>query len=178
MITVDSASSQAKSAAFALAAGWEGYMKDTSDKVNHCMQEMRKTAIDTICQYRYADESVYDSLEKSYINNFLCEKPDYEEIHKTLNALAAINTDKSISLLFIFLQGLHQKKSLGNWSGKETQIFPWVVANLGLTNIKSKNIWNLLVAIYHAERYSREERLCAKNALIKIRETSGHKKST
>ena len=177
MASGDSGSSQAKSAAFALAAGWESYMKDTSDKVDNCLHEMRKTAIDVICQYGYADESVYDSLEKSYINNFLSDKPDYEEIQKTLNALAAINTDRSVSLLFIFLQGLHQKKSLGKWSGKETQIFPWVVSNLGVSNIRSKNIWNLLVAIYNAEKYSKEERLCVKNALIKIRESSGQKKS-
>jgi len=172
MMTVDSGSSQAKSAAFALAAGWESYMKDTSDKVNSCLHEMRKTAIDVICQFGYADDSVYDSLEKSYINNFLSDEPDYEEIEKTLNALAAINTDRSVGLLFIFLQGLHQKKTLGKWGVKETQIFPWVVGNLALSKIKSKNIWNLLVAIYHAEKYSNKERLCAKEALVKIRETS------
>ena len=174
MISDSSGYSQAKNAAFALAAGWESYMNETSEKVNSCLSEMRKTAIDTICQCKYADDSVYDSLEKSYINNFLSVEPDYDEINKALKALAAINTEKSVGLLFIFLQGLHQKKNLGRWSVKEAQIFPWVVNNIAVSNIKSKNIWYLLVAIYHAEKYSREERLCAKEALVKIRETSAH----
>ncbi|MCL2265684.1 MAG: hypothetical protein FWC22_06550 [Treponema sp.] len=174
MLLNDSGASQAKSAAFALAAGWESYMKDTSDKVNSCLSEMRKTAIDVIIQFKYADDSVYDSLEKSYINNFLSAEPDYDEIKKTLDALAAINTDKAIKLLFIFLQGLHQKKSLGKWSNKEAQIFPWIVSNLAITKIKSTNIWNLLVAIYRAEKYSEEEREYAREALIKIRDSSEH----
>jgi hypothetical protein len=165
-------SSKAKSAAFALANGWESYMNSTSDKINSCLSEMRKTSIDIICQTGYADNSVYDSLEKSYINNFISAQPDYEEIHKALDALAAINTDKAISLLFIFLQGLHQKKCVDSWSSKEVQIFPWVVDCLGITKIKSRNIWNLLVAIYHSEKYTKEERLHTREALIKIKAAS------
>jgi len=165
-------SAKAKSAAFALKIGWENYMHTASDKIRICQGKMRKTAIDTICQAGYADDSVYDSLEKSYINNFVSVEPDFEEIHKTLNALAAINTKKSISLLFVFLHGLHRKKCTGKWGEKEKIIFPWVVNSLSLTKIKSKKIWDLLVAIYRTEEYAREERICAKNTLLKIKEAN------
>jgi hypothetical protein len=169
MISVETSSSNAKSAAFALANGWENYMNSTSDKVDSCLSEMRKTAIDVICQSGYADDSVYDSLEKSYINNFISADPDYEEINKTLDALAAISTDKAISLLFIFLQGLHQKKSMNSWSKKEEIIFPWVVNSLGLTKILSRNVWNLLVVIYRNEKYSKKERIYVRDALVKMK---------
>jgi len=173
MIAIDSGSAQAKSAAFALAAGWESYMNST-DKMSCCLSEMRKAAIDIICKTAYADDSVYDSLEKSYINNFLTEEPDYVEIEKTLNALAVINTDKTVELLFKFLYGLHQRKHNGIWTGKEQRIFPWVVNALAASKIKSRNIWNLLVVIFRTEMYSKSERLYAKNALIKIKASSQH----
>ncbi|MCL2763910.1 MAG: hypothetical protein FWD40_01355 [Treponema sp.] len=162
-------SSRAKSAAFALATGWENYMNSNSDKISSCLSEMRKTAIDVICQFKYADDSVYDSLEKSYINNLICASPDYEEIKKSLDALAAINTDKAVNLLYVFLQGLHQKKFIGMWGQRENQIFPWVVSSLGVTKITSRNIWNLLVVIFRNEKYSVKERLHVKDALVKIK---------
>ena len=163
---------QAKSAAFALATGWADYLSATSDKIDEGKSFMRKTALDVICQTGYADASVYDSLEKSYLNNFIREIPDYDEIHKTLIALSSINTDQSINLLFIFLQGLNQKKSNGIWTKKEEQIFPWIVENLSVSNHITKNIWSLLVLIYRTEKYSESERNCAKEALVKIREAN------
>ena len=175
MVSKDSDSqdlSKVKSAAFALATGWESYMKNNSEKINSCISEMRKTAIDVICEYKYADDSVYDSLEKSYINNFISAQPDYEEIEKTLNALGAINTDKSIEMLILFLKGLHQKRSNDIWSIKEEIIFPWIIGSLGETKNNSKNVWNLLVLIYRFKKYSKDERLAARNALMKIKEAN------
>ena len=163
---------KARSAAFALKIGWENYMHTASDKIRTCQSQMRKTAIDAICRAGYADDSVYDSLEKSYINNFVSIEPDFEEINKTLNALAAINTNKSVKLLFVFLHGLHKKKCSGKWGEKEKIIFPWVVNNLGHTKIKCKNIWNLLVVIYRTEKYTKEERIYARNTLLKIKKAN------
>ena len=170
MASVESSASKGKSAAFALATGWESAMQSDNENFMNCLSEMRKTAIDAICEAKYADDSVYDSLEKSYINNFISINPDFDEIKKTLNALASINTDKSVNLLFIFLQGLHQKKSANNWSAKEDQIFPWVVGSLGITKRKIRNLWNLLVVIYKSEKYSVKDRLCARDALKSIKE--------
>jgi len=168
MIAIEPCSAQAKSAAFALATGWENYMNST-DKMSCCLSEMRKAAIDIICQTKYADESVYDSLEKSYINNFLSDEPDFDEIQKALNAFAVINTDKTVELLFKFLYGLHQKKHSGIWTNKEQRVFPLVVNSIAISTIKSRNMWNLLLAIFRTEKYSNNERLYAKNALIKIK---------
>jgi len=165
---VESSISKAKSAAFALATGWDSSMASSNENFISCLSEMRKTAIDAICEAKYADDSVYDSLEKSYINNFISNKPDFEEIRKTLNALAAINSEKSVGMLFIFLQGLHQKRCIDNWSKKEEQIFPWVVSSLGVTKRKVRNLWNLLIVIYKSEKYSVKERLNARDALKSI----------
>jgi hypothetical protein len=161
----ESDNSKARSAAFALAAGWDSSMQNFSEDHMSCLSEMRKAAIDTICKAGYADNSVYDSLEKSYINNFISANPDFEEIKKTLMALAAINTDKSVDLLFIFLQGLNQKKCNDQWGSKEEQVFPWIVSSLGETKNKSRNVWNLLLVIYRSEKYSKKERLYARDAL-------------
>jgi len=169
MVFVEPDFSRAKSAAFALATGWESYMNSTSDKVSNCLSEMRKAAIDVICQAKYADASVYDSLEKSYISNFISPAPDYEEIQKTLEALAAINTEKAIQLLLLFLQGLHQKRCNGLWSSKEDLIFPLLVNSLGATKRISRNIWNLLVAIYRTDKYTTKQRLYAREALMSIK---------
>ncbi|MCL2174791.1 MAG: hypothetical protein FWB73_01980 [Treponema sp.] len=172
MISVGSSNSEARSAAFALANGWHDYLKDGSDRMTDCLSEMRKTAIDVICHYGYADDSVYDSLEKSYINNFISPHPDYDEIKKTLDALAAIDTDKSVRLLLLFLQGLHQKRNSGLWSEKETQIFPWITHCISSTKIISRNVWNLLMIIYRTDKYTTQERLHARNALVKIKENA------
>jgi len=159
---------EAKSAAFALKIGWENCM-NASDNALKCQSTMRKAAMEIILKTGYADDSVYDSLEKSYINNMISAEPDYEEINKTIDALAAINTEKSVELLFVFLQGLHQKKHTGTWGKKEEIIFPWIVNSFCIINVKCKNIWNLLVVIFRTEKYSNNERLHAKNALIKIK---------
>jgi hypothetical protein len=159
---------EAKSAAFALKIGWENCMS-ASDNARKCQSAMRKAAMEIILKTRYADDSVYDSLEKSYITNVISEEPDYEEINKTIDALAAINTEKSAGLLFVFLQGLHQKKHSGMWGEKEETIFPWIVNSFCFTNINSKNLWNLLVVIFRTEIYSNDERLHVKNTLAKIK---------
>jgi hypothetical protein len=159
---------EARSAAFALKIGWESCM-NASDNARNCQSAMRKAAIEIILKTGYADASVYDSLEKSYINNLISAEPDYEEINKTIDALAAINTEKSVELLFVFLQGLHQKKHTGIWGKKEETVFPWIVNSLRFTNVKHKHIWNLLVVIFRTKKYSNNERLHAKNALIRIK---------
>ena len=164
-------STEARSAAFALKIGWESCM-NASDKARHCQSAMRKAAIEVILRTGYADASVYDSLEKSYINNFISEEPDFEEINKTIDALAAINTEESAGLLFVFLQGLHQRKHTGSWGEKEETIFPWVVDGLCFTNVKCKNLLNLLIVIFRTDKYSTNERLYVKNALIKIKEAA------
>jgi len=171
MMPTGSDTSEARSAAFALATGWESYMNG-SERMTDCLSEMRKTAIDVICHYGYADDSVYDSLEKSYVNNFISPNPDYEEIKKTLYALSAIDTVKSVRLLLLFLQGLHQKRNSGLWSEKETRIFPWITHCISSTKIISRNVWNLLMMIYRSEIYTTQERLHAKNALLKIKQNA------
>ena len=168
IISEDIDYTKAKSAAFALATGWDSSMHSSSEDHMSCLSEMRKTAIDTICKAKYADDSVYDSLEKSYINNFVRKNPDFDEIKKTIKALAAIDTDKSVNMLFIFLQGLNQKKCNEQWSSKEEQVFPWIVHGLGITKSKSRNVWNLLLVIYRSEKYSKNERLHAGKALKSI----------
>ena len=167
----EAASTKAKNAAFALKIGWENHM-NASDSTRNCQSAMRKAAIDTIYQTGYADTSVYDSLEKSYINNIISAEPDFEEINKTIDALAAINTEKSVGLLFIFLHGLHQKKFTGTWGTKETVIFPWIINSLSITKRKCKNTWNLLLTIYRAEKYTKQERIYARDALLKIKEAA------
>ena len=162
---------KAKSAAFALKNGWESCM-NASDDARKCQSAMRKAAIEIIVKTGYADTSVYDSLEKSYINNVISTEPDYEEINKAIDALTAINTEESTGLLFVFLQGLHQKKYTGTWGKKEEIIFPWIIKSFCFTNVKSKNIkniWNLLVVIFKTEKYTSNERLHARNALVKIK---------
>jgi len=172
MLHTGSNTAEARSAAFALANGWADYMNSGSDRMTDCLREMRKTAIDVICRYGYADDSVYDSLEKSYVNNFINPHPDYEEIKKTLEALAAIDTDRSVRLLLLFLQGLHQKRNNGLWSEKETQIFPWITHCISSTKVISRNVWNLLMAIYRADKYSTQEKLHARNALVKLKQNA------
>ena len=162
-------SKDAKSAAFALKIGWENCM-NANDNTRRCQSAMRKAAMEIILKTGYVDDSVYDSLEKSYINNMISEEPDFEEINKTIDALAAINTKKSVELLFVFLQGLHQKKHSGMWGEKEEIIFPWVVNSFGFTKINSRNLWNLLVVIFRTDLYTNDERLHARNTLIKIKE--------
>ena len=162
-------SKEAKSAAFALKIGWENLMS-ASDNARKCQSAMRKAAMETILKTGYADDSVYDSLEKSYINNMISAEPHFEEINKTIDALAAINTEKSVGLLFVFLQGLHQKKHSGMWGEKEETIFPWIVNSFCFTKVNSKNLWNLLVVIFKTEKYSNNERMHAKNALVKLKE--------
>ena len=168
---IESDSSKARNAAFALATSWEINMREAGNKTCARLNEMRKTCIDVICQTGYADDSVYDSLEKSYIHNVISTKPDFEEIKKTLDALAAINSDKAVNLLYQFLHGLHQKKRAGAWSDTESIVFPWIINSLAILKLKFRSIWNLLITICRSGDYTTEERLSARDTLIKMKET-------
>ena len=170
MFMLENDFSKARNAAFALARGWEAHMKDVSDKTHVCLREMRKTCIDVICQTGYADDSVYDSLEKSYIHNVISAEPDFDEIGKTLKALAAINSDKAVRLLYQFLHGLHQKKCGGTWSDTEKIVFSWIINHLAMIKPKFQSVWNLLITIYRSEVYTIEERLSARDTLIEMKE--------
>jgi len=159
--------SKAKEAAFALALGWNS--PDSASWDCPRLSEMRKAAIDAISLFGIANNSVYENLEKSFFNNLNKQKPDFEEIRKTLNALTELNTTETVNLLYKFLCELHGKRD-SCWGDKENQAYTWVVNSLRITHSTSRKIMKLLYDILRSEIYSRQERLCAKDALIEIRE--------
>ena len=166
---IESNFSKARSAAFALATCWEINKIDADSKACARLNEMRKTCIDVICRTCYADDSAYDSLEKSYINNVISTKPDFDEIGKALDALAAINSHKAASLLCQFLHGLHQKKHVGTWSDTENVVFPWILNSLAILELEFRRAWGLLVTICCSGHYTAEERIFARDALIMMK---------
>ena len=173
MLMIENDFFKARSAAFALATSWEHNMKEAGSKTCARLNEMRKTCIDVICQTGYADKQVYDSLKKSYSNNLISANPDFDEIRKALDALAAINSDEAVNLLYQFLLELHQKKCTGTWKDTENTVYPWIINCLAIVKPKGRNVWNILISICQSGDYSAEERLSARDVLVKMKETMG-----
>ena len=157
------APSKAKVAAVALATGWTYATTNKNYQTN--LREMRKGAIKAIEQYGASDDSVYDYLEKSYSNNFINISPDYDEIEATLNALAALKTDKAVDLLYKFLRELHARRRNGPWARKERLLFEQVVSSIGKTGTKSTDVRLLLGTIQRTDTYTSQERTMALNAV-------------
>jgi hypothetical protein len=149
-------SSKARVAAVALSTGWNYSTTDINFQTN--LREMRKGAIDTIRQFGASDDSVYPGLEKSYVNNFINNVPDYDEIRFTLSALSAINTEPAVELLQKFLSELHERRRNGPWARKERQCFGWVIEAIGATETKSTSILILLNTIKRDSKYTSTER--------------------
>ena len=160
-------SSKAKEAAFALAAGWNSPGFTADDNIR--LGQMRKAAIDLISHLGIANDTVYENLEKSFFNNLNSRQPDFEEIRKTLNALTELNTENTVNLLYKFLKELHDKRGNRPWGDKENQVYNWLVNSLRATRTTSRKIMVLLYNILRAEIYSRQERICAKEALVEIK---------
>jgi len=158
---------KAREAAFALAVGWETPAITEDD--NSRLSQMRKAALDAISFFGIANDSVFINLEKSFFNNLSSNTPDYEEIRKTLNALTELNTDKTVNLMYKFLNELHNKRSNPAWGNKESRIYQWVINSLMITGVRYKKIAILLHNILRTEIYTMQERVIAKNALIEIR---------
>jgi hypothetical protein len=159
-------SSKAKVAADALATGWTYTISDKANQER--LRDMRKIAIETIRQYGVANNSVYTNLEKSYSNNFVNSKPDYDEIMFALNALAAVKSDESVNLLFKFLNELNGRRRSGPWADKERQVFQWVVSCIGITETKVPEVRYLLTSIQRAAYYTPYEQGLARNALNQL----------
>jgi len=156
-------SSKAKVAAAALSTGWIYTTSNRNFVAN--LSSMRKSAIDTIRQVGVADNSVYDFLERSYSRNFISNSPDYDEIMLTLNALAAVGSDEAVELLMKFLRELNDRRRIGPWGNKETQVFQWVVSCLGATRTQSSEARLLLNRIQHSSDYTPREQTRAGDAL-------------
>jgi hypothetical protein len=156
-------SSKAKVAAVALSTGWSYSTTDINFQTN--LREMRKGAIDTIRQFGASDDSVYPGLEKSYVNNFINNIPDYDEIRFTLNALSAINTEPAVELLQKFLRELHDRRRSGPWARKERLCFGWVIEAIGATETKSTSIIILLNTIKRDSKYTSTERKWVESSL-------------
>jgi hypothetical protein len=149
-------SSKAKVAATALTTGWNYSTTDINFQTN--LREMRKGAIDTIRQFGAPDDSILTSLKKSYDENYLSSKPDYDEIRLTLNTLSAIGSEPSVELLRGFLSDLHEKRRSNIWGNKEKQCFDWIVSALGATGTQASSVEQLLNTMYRETKYSAQEK--------------------
>lgn len=157
------ASSKAKAAAAALATGWNYTTSDLSLQSN--LTEMRKGAIDAIRIFGASDASVYLNLKKSYDNNFINNAPDFIEIQRTLETLAALKTDESVGLLLEFLKVLHERRRSGPWARKERDVLVWVIKSLGATGTSSMEARLLLNTIGRDSKYTNAENKLAQDAL-------------
>ena len=158
--------SKAKVAAVALEIGW--LVQATTNPHQTALREMRKGAIEVIRQYGASDETVYADLEKSYSNNFISNRPDYNEIAGALNALAALKTDEAVALLHKFLFELHGRRRSGPWGNKERQLYEWVVSSIGFTETNNQEVRLLLATIQRSDQYTAQERNMARDALAKL----------
>ncbi|MDR2596410.1 MAG: hypothetical protein LBC76_03720 [Treponema sp.] len=159
-------SSKAKVAVTAIATSWNYSTSNRSYQSN--LLEMRKSAIDIIRQYGTDDKSIYDYLDKSYINNFNIREPDYDEIMLSLNALAALKSDEAVGLLYKYLHELHDRRRNGAWGDKERRIFQWLISCLEFTGTKSTDVKLLFNTIQRTADYTPFEQGLAKNALAKL----------
>jgi hypothetical protein len=158
--------SKAKTAAVALATGWNYATSDR--RMQERLRDMRKSAIDTMRQYGIADSSVYPNLDKSYSSNFINRAPDYDEIMLTLNTLAAAKSDEAVNLLLKFLRELHERRLSGPWADRERQIFQWVVSCIGVTGTSSSDVRLILSTIQRTAQYTPYEQGLARTALTSL----------
>ena len=159
-------SSKAKVALVAIAESW-GY--ETTDKLYlGILDQMRKSAIDAIRLYGAADDSAYDFLNREYLNSFNTTEADYEAIILTLDALAALKTDKAVDLLLKYLHEIHDRRRNNLWGERERRIFQWLISCLVFTETKSTDVRLLLSTIQRTSAYTPFEQGLAKNALAKL----------
>jgi len=158
--------SMAKVAAVALEMGW-GY-PTTDNALQRNSKMMRMSAIDTIRLVGAADDSIYPNMDKSYSNNFASTAPDYDEIRKTIDALAALKTDNAVALLLRYLRDLNDRRRNGVWGNKERQMMQWIVPALGATGTKSDDVRLLLTTIMNSQDYTGTEQSWARAALRQI----------
>jgi len=158
-----SGDSRAKVASVALSTGWSYSTTDVNFQTN--LREMRKGAIDTIRQFGAPDDSVFVNLEKSYINNFVNNVPDNDEIRFVLTALSVIKTDPAVELLQKILLELNDRRRSGPWARKERQCFEWVVKAIGDTGTKDESVIKLLMRLQRDSNYTLQERNWVKGAL-------------
>ena len=160
-------SSKARVAAAALNTGW--FYSTPNMTFQRNLREMRTSAIDTIRVMGVADNSVYANLDKSYMNNFVNNVPDYDEIRKTLNCLSAIATDEAVQLLLKYLRELNLRRRGGPWSNKERQMLQWVIPSIGATKSQSQDVILLLTTIQRSQDYTSAEQGWAREALAELR---------
>jgi len=160
-------SSKARVAAAALNTGW--FYSTPNMTFQRNLREMRTSAIDTIRVMGVADNSVYANLDKSYMNNFVNNVPDYDEIRKTLNCLSAIATDEAVQLLLKYLRELNLRRRGGPWSNKERQMLQWVIPSIGATKSQSQDVILLLTTIQRSQEYTSAEQGWAREALAELR---------
>ena len=155
--------SMARAAAAALDVGW------TFGTSNRIYQEnlatMRKSAIDTIRDFGAADESVYFNLRRSYDRNFVSPAPDYIEILKTFDALAALGTDQAVGLLLTFLEELHGRRRVGPWTHRERFVMQQLIPRLASTGTQNPRVRSVLTTIQRSADYTAAEQGWARDAL-------------
>jgi HEAT repeat protein len=159
-------SSKAKVAAVALDLGWNYQTYDLA--LQRDAKSMRMSAIDAISSFGAADDSVYINLDKSYSNNFVNNIPDYDEIRKTINALAVLKTDNAVMLLYNYLRELNDRRRSGVWGNKERQMMQLIVPALGATGTQSDDVKQLLTTITNSQDYTGTEQSWARDALRRI----------
>jgi len=156
-------SSKAKVAAAALDIGWIYQTQNRTFQTN--LRELRKSALETMRQVGFADDSVYTNLEKSYANNFATANPDYDEIMLTLNALTAVSSEQSVELIHKFLREINGRRRTGPWGNKERRIYEWLLSCIGKTGTRSIEVRLLLTTMQRNNAYTPQEQNMAANAL-------------
>jgi len=153
----------------ALAAVGTSFMYATTNKSYlSSLGEMRKSAIDIIRQYGAADDSAYEYLDRAYLNTYNTSEPDYTEIMLTLNALAALKSDKAVELLLKYLREIHDRRRNGIWAEKEKRLFQWLISCIEITGTKSIDVKLLLSTIQRSDNYTPFEQGLARDALSKL----------
>ena len=125
-IEASGVSSQNK-AEVAVAALAEGWRSSTSDQqLRTTLANMRKLSIRMVNKYKTSDESVYNTLERSYTQGF-----DTEEKLESIAALASLGTDESARRLSKFLMDLNAKRQSGNIRQEDEQMVRAIIPALG-----------------------------------------------
>jgi len=159
-------SSKAKVAAVALEMGWKYPTSNTA--LQSYSKLMRLSAIDTIRILGVASDSVYADLDRSYTNNFSTNNPDFDEIFRTVDALAAVKTDGAIGLLVKFLSGLNDRRRSNIWSDKERRTMQYIIQALATTGTQAPEARMILLTIQSAQQYTGAEQGWARDALSKL----------